>query len=240
MPQPFAACLVLVLSLTASSALAGGQGHSHGSTQGHAQAEMREVAASVPAPELTVQAVTDPVDGYNVHLVVVNFAFSPERTGTATQAVEGHAHLYVNGVKIGRVYGTWLHLPDKLLAPGDNDIRISLNDNTHRAWAIGGAPVQASLVLQGRRKIIVDVGDGEAPVVEVAHGERVRLVIHGAGVGKLHFHGYNIAIDAVDGQPALLEITADHRGRFPVMAHAHDAVLGDQEKALLYVDIRTR
>lgn len=236
MPHRSAAFLVLVLSLVAGAASAGGEGHTHGHSHGH----MREAPADTPAPELALEAIVDPGDGYNLRLMVENFTFSPERTGIATEAVEGHAHLYVNDVKIGRVYGAWLHLPDKLLMPGDNQVRVSLNDNTHRAWTIGGEPIQAILVLQGRREVTVNVGSGAAPVIEVGHGERVRVMIHGAGAGKLHFHGYDIEVEAVDGQPVALDIIADHRGRFPVMAHVRDAVLGDQEKALLYVDVRTR
>ena len=236
MPHLSAAFLVLVLSMVAGAASAGGQGHTHG----HGHGQVREIPAGTPVPELALDAIADPGDGYNLHLMAENFTFSPERTGIATEAVEGHAHHYINGVKIGRVYGAWLHLPDKMLMPGDNEVRVSLNDNSHRAWTIGGEPIQVVLVLQGRREVIIDVGSGAAPVVEVDHGERVRVMIHGAGAGKLHFHGYDIEIEAVDGQPVVLDINADHRGRFPVMAHVHDAVLGDQEKALLYVDVRTR
>ncbi len=235
-----AIAVLIGLSITAGSALAGGQGNGHGQdSHGHAHVSSRDAPAGLPAPGLIVEAFADPGDGYNLNLIVKNFAFSPERTGQAAEAVEGHAHLYVNGTKIGRVYGPWVHLPDKFLAPGANEVRVSLNDNTHRAWSVGGAPVEARLTLQGLRDITVEAGDGSAPLIEVGDGERVRLVIHGAGEGVLHFHGYDLEARAVDGEPAILTFHAHHNGRFPVMTHVHDQVLGDQEKAILFVEVRT-
>ncbi|MDH3668638.1 MAG: hypothetical protein OEN23_17070 [Paracoccaceae bacterium] len=229
------------LVVSPGPALAGGQGRSHGqSSHGHAHGGLREAPAGLPAPGLTVEAIADPGDGYNLNLIVQNFAFSPEHAGQPTEAVEGHAHLYVNGAKIGRVYGPWVHLPDKLLAPGENEIRISLNDNTHRAWSAGGKPVEARLTLQGLREVTADANGETAPVIVVDQGDRVRLTIHGAGTGVLHFHGYDLEARAVDGEPAILKFHAHHNGRFPVMTHVHDKVLGEQEKALLFVEVRTR
>lgn len=223
----------------AGPALAGGQGHGD-HAKGHAHSEPRAAPSGADAPTLAVEAVADPGDGYNLNLIVGSFVFTPERTGQVTDGVEGHAHLYINGAKIGRVYGPWVHVPDKLLHEGANDVRVSLNDNTHRVWTLDGKPVEAGVVLQGLREVSVDLHGAAAPVISVAQGERVRLTIHGAGSGALHFHGYDLEAEAAEGQPAVVKFQAHHNGRFPIMTHIHDQMLGDREKPLLFVEVRAK
>lgn len=58
---------------------------------------------------------------------------------------EGHAHVYVNGAKIGRLYGPWLHLPN--LPKGEVTVEVTLNANDHRPLAVNGAPITAREVL---------------------------------------------------------------------------------------------
>ena len=115
--------------------------HVHDDT--HAHGELRAIAQGQVAPTVSVQAFADTIDGYNLQISVENFAFSPENTGTETDTVEGHAHLYVNGVKIGRVYGEWVHLPSKYLRSGVNEIRVTLNDNMHNDWGVDGVAIDA-------------------------------------------------------------------------------------------------
>jgi hypothetical protein len=134
----------LALTMPSEFAVASGS-HNHSHSQMHG--ELREIPAGKSVPSIKLEAVADMSDGYNLHLVVKNFTFSPALTGEHTEAVEGHAHLYVNGDKVGRVYSTWVHLPAKLLELGENEIRVSLNDNRHRAWAIEGMAIEAVAVL---------------------------------------------------------------------------------------------
>ena len=77
-----------------------------------------------------------------------------------------------------------------------------------------------------------------APVVAVTRGERVRIVVTGAGPGELHLHGYDVEVEAQSGAPAVFEFDARHTGRFPLTAHGVDDLLGSGEKALLYVEVR--
>lgn len=62
--------------------------------------------------------------------------------------VEGHAHLYVNGEKIGRVYATDVHLPAKLFRGGVNQVTITLNNHGHMQWSRGTRKVLATLFIQ--------------------------------------------------------------------------------------------
>ena len=137
----------LAMAMPAETAFAAGD---HGHSQSHAHGDLRNVPDGHAVPTVKLEAARDASDGYNLHLMVENFTFSPARTGQHSAAVEGHAHLYVNGVKIGRVYGTWVHVPAKLLKPGHNDIRVSLNDNQHGAWAHEGKAIEAVIGLAGQ------------------------------------------------------------------------------------------
>jgi hypothetical protein len=228
--------------LSAPGAVSGSGEHTHGHTAKHG--EMREAPAD-SAPAISIEAIADPSDGYNLHLQVEGFAFSPRRTGHKTDALEGHAHLYVNDVKIGRVYGPWLHLPAKLLAPGTNLVRVSLNDNTHSPLALDGQPLEAVIELPGPAgeaaardvdNITVHVKDDmNANVVGVERGTRVNLTVHGAGENQLHLHGYDISFASI---PALASFDAEHAGRFALEMHTEADLLGRSERTILYIEVR--
>ena len=61
-----------------------------------------------------------------------------ERSGGDHVAGEGHAHVYVDGEKIARLYGPWLHIPS--LSPGAV-VEVTLNANDHRPLAIGSGRI---------------------------------------------------------------------------------------------------
>ncbi|MEM9432078.1 MAG: hypothetical protein AAGA32_21805 [Pseudomonadota bacterium] len=133
--------LALLALIPSVSFAGGGHDHSHGG--------MATVSEGQAAPTLALDASPDTMSGYNLHLMVENFTFSPERTGVESDAVEGHAHLYVNDVKVGRVYGTWVYLSGEMLPEAENTVRVTLNDNMHRDWMADGAVVAAEVVLPG-------------------------------------------------------------------------------------------
>ena len=102
----------------------------------------------VEAPDgmsVSLQVMADSVSGHNLRIVAEGFRFAPENAGAAHVPGEGHAHLYVNGVKT-RVYGEWFHLDG--LPPGAHEIRVTLNANDHSPYAVGGAPLEDGLILQ--------------------------------------------------------------------------------------------
>lgn len=88
-------------------------------------------------------------------------------------------------------------------------------------------------------KTITVAPDGSgAPTVEVAQGAHVVLEVLGVGPGALHLHGYSIDVVAEAGAPAVLTFDAAHAGRFPVVKHVTDLLLGDLEKPVLFVEVR--
>lgn len=90
-------------------------------------------------PTIKVIAQKDMMSGYNIRIKTKNFIWAPSRASTAHRAGEGHAHIYVDGVKIGRVYGEWYHLAtaNLNLAAGEHLIRVDLNGNDHVPYMVG-------------------------------------------------------------------------------------------------------
>jgi hypothetical protein len=98
---------------------------------------------------MRVTADPDAKAGVNVRIETDGFTWSPEHASGEHVDGEGHAHLYVDGEKVGRVYGEWLHLS---LEPGEHEIRVTLNGNDHRDYLVDGTPVEAT--------VTVDVPEG--------------------------------------------------------------------------------
>lgn len=113
----------------------------------HMDHAMLEVDTTKPIPSVTLEAIPDAKDGYNVHLTLTNFAFVPEKINQDPVANEGHAHLYVNGVKRARIYGTWFHIGANELKAGENTIKVTLNANDHSEWVLAGEHIAASVTV---------------------------------------------------------------------------------------------
>ena len=114
--------------------------------------------ATVPAAAEMSVAITltpDSVDGLNLQISTTGFEWSPEGTGGEHVAGEGHAHVYVDGVKRARAYGPWLHLPG--LEPGVRHVRVTLNGNAHGEYVRGGQPLAAEASAEVPESI---AGDG--------------------------------------------------------------------------------
>ncbi|MBU2936457.1 MULTISPECIES: hypothetical protein [Pacificibacter] len=106
----------------------------------------RPVDPDLPIPSITHLAFPDAMDGYNVQILVQNFTFTPAAINRDVVANEGHAHIYINGVKIARVYGNWYHVPSSLFSPGVNALTVTLNANDHSTWANPDGDLIASTV----------------------------------------------------------------------------------------------
>lgn len=109
-------------------------GHSHG---------MMVIPDGQPVPQVTVDVFPDPVSGWNLQVQTANWTFAPESVNASSVPTEGHAHLYINGEKVTRIYGEWYHIPS--LPPGEHVITVGLNANGHEALMHEGAPIAASV-----------------------------------------------------------------------------------------------
>ncbi len=116
---------------------------------------------------LSLVLSTDAMSGYNLTLLTDNYSFSlppaqmsmmemmsvdmDEKTGI----VEGHAHLYVNGNKIQRIYGEYVHLPAELFAEGVNSISVTLNNHGHMYWTMQEKKVIATLFINSSNEKLI-------------------------------------------------------------------------------------
>lgn len=113
-----------------------------GMTHGHE--DMLNLEDEATSPALTVELIKDSSSGWNLHLLVSNFVFAPENAGQPHVPGQGHAHVYVNGAKIARLYGKWMHIP---MLPEGASVEVTLNSNDHRVLAIGDRPIKASAAI---------------------------------------------------------------------------------------------
>lgn len=101
--------------------------------------------AGLPAPVLTLTLHPDGAQTRNLHIGVEHFAFDPEGVNGPHVPGRGHAHLYLNGVKIARAYGPWMQLD--ALPVGTHELRVTLNANDHTQLAVGGVPIEATIAV---------------------------------------------------------------------------------------------
>lgn len=123
-------------SATGKSGQPAGHAH-HGPHDGRAVA----LPAGPDAPTLHIRVTKDAADGWNLNVVTTNFRFAPERVNAPHRAGEGHAHVYIDGRKIARLYGSWFHLG--ALPPGKVTVAVTLNANDHSELTVAGQPLRA-------------------------------------------------------------------------------------------------
>lgn len=116
-----------------------------GDRAAHRHDQIEEVGDAAARPSLSAEIAADPAAGWTLRLTTQNFDFAPEHAGCAHEPGEGHAHIYVNGEKIARLYGPWFHLAS--LPKGDVTVEVGLYTNDHRAIAVNGVPVSASVAV---------------------------------------------------------------------------------------------
>lgn len=104
-----------------------------------------DVLAGQVAPTLKLELIADPMKArnYSVHLVTQNFRFAPEDASGQAVFGEGHAHVYVDDVLLGRAYGPWYHIPQ--LKPGPHKLYVTLNHNNHDEYSIKGNTIGVEL-----------------------------------------------------------------------------------------------
>ncbi|GHG19498.1 hypothetical protein GCM10017667_63000 [Streptomyces filamentosus] len=213
---------------------------------------LRELPAA-DAPSVRAEARPDTEGGWNVHLTVERFRFTPESTGGGALAGRGHARLLVDGREAARAYGPWFHVPS-----GARTLTVRLYADDHTVWATAGAPVQTTLTLTpsaqspsartpsagassaptpspppaptptGRTLDIRVTGSTVTPApsrVELRKGERITLRVTADRADTVHVHGYDREAALAPGTPATLTLTADRTGLFEVETHESGLVL---------------
>ena len=105
--------------------------------------------AQEAAPQATLKLQKDPTGGFNVHVVTTNFMWRPEMASMQHVPGEGHAHVYLDGRKIMRIYNEWFHLNTYQFSTraGEQLLSIEFVGNDHAPYTIQGVPVGAEQIV---------------------------------------------------------------------------------------------
>ncbi|MCY4273458.1 MAG: hypothetical protein OXF00_12535 [bacterium] len=207
--------------------------HSHDHDHDHDHATLMEVDYE-PVPTIEIATHLDPMSGVNLEVTTTGFTLAPERASTDPVDGEGHMHIYLDGVKLRRLYGHWAHLD--ITEPGDHEIRVELSANNHAVLAVNGDKLDATAVVtipgdaepvaaaqEGGGAIELELADGK-PVegvkrYRVGAGDTVSIVVAGDTADELHIHGYDLVVEFSPGQPGTITFEADIPGIFEVESH---------------------
>lgn len=107
----------------------------------HSHSETYAVNAT-DAPSVTIVVTEDAVSGWNVHVATEKFSFTPESVNGPNVLGQGHAHLYVDGEKVARLYGSDFHYPVEL--DGSHEFRVTLNANDHSEYTVDGVVIDST------------------------------------------------------------------------------------------------
>ena len=110
------------------------------STDPHDHHEMVMIREGQPVPNVDLVVYEDAVKGWNLEIKLDNFQLTPQDVNGENQLNQGHAHLFVNGEKVTRIYGNWYYL--ETLPTGYNEIKISLNTNGHESLMYQGKMIE--------------------------------------------------------------------------------------------------
>lgn len=106
---------------------------------------MYEPAGGEPVPMATM-TVSSSGDGWVASLQTTDFSFSEELQDGAHVPGTGHGHIYIGGMKLGRVFSNSYEIG--ALPKGRHQLRVTINTNDHRSYVSEGQIVQATAVIE--------------------------------------------------------------------------------------------
>ncbi|XKT74838.1 MAG: hypothetical protein ACJKTH_02000 [Patescibacteria group bacterium UBA2163] len=198
-----------------------------------------DVPAGASAPAVALEVFEDPMSGWNVKITTENFRFSPENASQDHILGEGHAHVYVDGEKINRVYGSWYHLGD--LSVGEHEIKVNLNANNHNPYSVNGVLVEDSVTVVVEPEPEFDAANAKMmslsltnrtlspEMVTVSEGDSVHLMVNTDEAGEFHIAGYEVVQEmSTDGATSIMFV-ADQAGRYALEFHPNSGGHMDEE-----------
>ncbi len=108
-----------------------------------------KIDAEKPYPLINLEVIKDKVDGYNLYIDLENFTLNPSQIGSKNQSNMGYLQLFVNDIKITRVYSNWVHIPQRFFNLKENFIKITFNSNLYDEFTIEGKPLEYILKVTG-------------------------------------------------------------------------------------------
>ncbi len=119
------------------------------SAMDHSMHSTAAMATDNAVPQITLSVGRSPVDdSWNIAVSTTNFTFVNAPAGTPHIHGEGHAHLYLNGLKLQRLYSEQASIGH--LLPGSYKVSVTLNTHMHAAYMNEGRPVTAVADIESR------------------------------------------------------------------------------------------
>ena len=159
-------------------------GHGHGESDAH---DHSAIESEVPV-SMSMDVDVEANGGVNVHIMTEGWKWAPENVNGEHIPGEGHAHVYVDGVKINRVYTSYYYIDD--VEPGEHTLRVALNTNTHNEFTVDGVLVEAVQTITVEEDHTEHV---DRTPVEASSSMAVEVIAHDDALG-----GYNLQVIPTD------------------------------------------
>lgn len=126
--------------------------HSKHYNHEHMMMDHGQIEADTKSPPAISMSITkDAMSGWNLTLETENFEFTPSDVNQAHKPNQGHAHIYVNGLKLARLYSTNYHLSE--FPEGEHEVVVTLNANNHAEYIMNGESISAKgKIIQNKKE----------------------------------------------------------------------------------------
>ena len=111
------------------------------SSMDHSSMDHKIIETKLVDMKLDFTISKDSMSGVNIVISTNDFIFSPLNVNKKHIDGEGHAHLYIDGKKWGRIYGKHLHVGN--ISDGEHEFKITLNTNLHDEYSVDGNPIKS-------------------------------------------------------------------------------------------------
>ena len=101
-----------------------------------------QIDADKPYPSITLTVIKDKIDGYNIFIDLKNFNLNPSEIGGENISNSGYLQLFINDIRITRIYSDWVHVPQRFFNLEENFIKITIHSYLHDQFTIKGKPIE--------------------------------------------------------------------------------------------------
>lgn len=119
-----------------------GDSHSHSDKEGHSHGDLEpyEFASHDAVPSVAIQSVKENKDGeWVLGVNFENLEIREDKVDQENVPGEGHAHVYVNGEKVSRLFAEEYTFEDPL--KGGDVVSVEINTNDHRPYTHDGVAI---------------------------------------------------------------------------------------------------
>ena len=101
-----------------------------------------QIDADKPYPSINLTVIKDKIDGYNIFIDLKNFNLNPSEIGGENISNSGYLQLFINDIRITRIYSDWVHVPQRFFNLKENFIKITIHSYLHDQFTIKGEPIE--------------------------------------------------------------------------------------------------